>query len=166
MFEIDTGLIFWTILSFGVLVCLLYWLVFPPLNKVLEQRKRMIEGGLAQAKSAQAQAEGLLQKYQQQLGEAEKRTAVMFDDARQKSDALREETLKKAQKEAFQIIENTKKDIDVYKRRAMQGLKEDIAEIVVQVTKKMIGKSLNTAEHLKLIETSIEELEKDAKRKA
>ena len=160
MFEIETSLIFWTVISFGILVFLLYKVVFPPLNKVLEQRRSAIEGRIEQAKKAADAAENLLKKYQNQLNEAERKTAAMFEDAERKSAVLHEEAVKSAQKEARQIIENTKADLEVFQRRALVSLKEEIANIVVEVNRKLIGKELNREDHLKLVEASIEELKK------
>ena len=163
MFEVETSLIFWSALSFVILLFLLYKIVFPPLNRVLEQRRKEIKGGLEQAKKAQEQANQLLKKYQDQLLDAESRTNAMFEDAQRKSQALRDETLKAAQKEAVAIIENTKKDIEGLKRKALVSLKQDISSVVLDVTQRLIGKSLGVEDHLKLIESSIEELEKNAK---
>jgi len=165
MFEIETGLIFWTIVSFVVLLILLYKLVFPPLNKVLEQRRQTIEGGLAKAAKAQTEARDLLNQYQCKLTEAEEKTSAMFEDARRQTEAFREESLKSARKEAGEIIEKTKNDIEILRRKSMQRLKGDIAEIVVDVNKRLIQKELNDADQLKLVETSIEELEKNVTRK-
>ncbi len=165
MFQIETGLIFWTTLSFIILLALLYKFVFPPLNRVLDQRRRAIEGGLAQAKAAQTEAEGLLSKYRSQLAEAEKKTAEMFEDARRQTQAYRDDVLKNAQTEARGIIEKTADDIDKLKRKSLQGLKEDIADIVVNVNRRLIKKELTGKDHLKLVVSSIRELKENAKRK-
>ncbi|MDD5382665.1 MAG: F0F1 ATP synthase subunit B [Candidatus Margulisbacteria bacterium] len=162
MFEIDTGLIFWTALSFLILLALLYKLVFPPLQRILGERRQAIEGGLARAKKAQEEAEDLLKKYQTQLAEAERTTASILEDARRKSQNLRDETLKTAQKEAYEVLENTRKDIDLYKEKALTDLKADIARIIVEVTGRLVKKTLKPEDHAKLIESSIEELEKHA----
>jgi len=165
MFDIDTGLIFWTALSFGFLLFLLYKLVFPPIHKVLDQRRDAIEGKIEEAKQAQTEAENLLSKYKTQMIEAEKRTSEMFEDARHKSEAFREDTLLSAQKESRNIIENAKEDIDIFKRKALVGLKVDISKIVADVARKLIRKKLSAKDQLKLVESSIKELEKNAKDK-
>jgi len=164
MFEVETGLIFWTVISFLILLVLLYKVVFPPIAKVLDQRRQAIEGGLEKAKQAQAEGEGLLAKYHQQMLEAEKKTREILDDAQRKSQFLRDETLRSAQKEAIHILENTKKDIENYKRRSMESLKEEIVAMVVEVSSRLIQKELKAADHIKLIEASIKELDKSVKR--
>ncbi|OGC21522.1 ATP synthase F0 subunit B [candidate division WOR-1 bacterium RIFOXYB2_FULL_42_35] len=165
MFEINTGLIFWTVVSFILLLVLLYRLVFPPLNRILDQRKKAIEGRLEQAETAQKEAEGLLDKYHLQLAEAEKKTAAMFAEARRQTQTFREDSLENAQKEARGIIEKTKEDIEILRRKSMQNLKEDIANIVVDVNRRLIKSELSNKDHLVLVDSSIKELEKNVKRK-
>lgn len=164
MFELETGTIFWTITSFGVLIFILYKFVFPPLNRVLEQRRIEIDGKLKNAEKANLESENLLKKYQAQLKESEENTLIMFEEARRKSEALKEEALKNAQKEAGLIVESTRKDIDVLKRKALFDLKKDITQVVVEVSRRLIKKSLNPDDHAALVESSINELEKNAKK--
>jgi len=165
MFSIDTSLIFWSTISFLILLVLLYKFVFPPLNKMLEQRRQAIEGKIEEAQKAQTEAKELLKQYQLKLGEAEQKTMEMFDDAQRKAQAVRDETLKTAQKEARDVIEKSKKDIEVFKRKALVDMKEDIAKIVADVSRRLIRKRLSAQDNIKLVESSIRDLEKNAKRK-
>jgi F-type H+-transporting ATPase subunit b len=165
MFEVETGLIFWTALSFLIMVFLLYKYVFPPLNQVIKQRRAAIEERLEEAKRAQSEAQQLLRKYQDQLIDSEKKTLQMFEEARRQSETVKDEALKRAQKAAFQITEEAKSDIELYKKKAMVDLKKDIADVVVDVTQKLIKKKLTARDQVGLIGASIKELEKNAKRK-
>ncbi|PIS31074.1 ATP synthase F0 subunit B [Candidatus Saganbacteria bacterium CG08_land_8_20_14_0_20_45_16] len=163
MFEINTGMVFWTFVSFFILLFLLYKLVFPPLNKVLEARRQAIEGRLGQAKKAQVEAEGLLAKYRDQLREAEKKTSAIFDEAKQQAQVFREESLKSAQREAKAVIERTKEDIDRFKRQSLTTFKEEIVEVVIEVNRRLIQKELSRDDHKKLVAAAIAELEKNVK---
>ena len=165
MFNIDTGLIFWTILSFVILLIALYLVVFPPLHKVFEQRRKAIEGKIEMAKKMQLEAEELLKKYREDIALAESRTAVLFEEAERKSAALRDDTLGVARKEALQIIENTKKDIDLYQQKSLISYKANIAQIVVSVVKKLVNKGIDAKEQASLIDEAIGELGNNAVRK-
>lgn len=165
MFNIDTGLIFWTILSFVILLISLYLVVFPPLHKVFEQRRKAIEGKIEMAKKMQADAEELLKKYRDDIAAAESKTAALFEEAERKSSALRDDTMNAARKEAMRIIENTKKDIDLYQQKSLAGYKANIAQIVVSVVKKLVNKSIDAKEQAALIDEAIGELKNNAVRK-
>jgi len=99
------------------------------------------------------------------LAEAEKKTAAMFAEARRQTQTFREDSLENAQKEARGIIEKTKEDIEILRRKSMQNLKEDIANIVVDVNRRLIKSELSNKDHLVLVDSSIKELEKNVKRK-
>ena len=61
--------IVWSIIPFA-LVLLLFWrVVLPRLQKTLDERSEAIEGGIAQAENAQAEAKEALEKYNALLAE-------------------------------------------------------------------------------------------------
>ncbi|MFH1542788.1 MAG: F0F1 ATP synthase subunit B [bacterium] len=159
MFEPNTSLIFWTVVSFLILLALLYKLVFPPLHKVLDLRRQAIDGRITQAEKIQREAETLLQQYQRQLIEAEKKTTAMFEEARRQTAEFRDENLKRAQKEAQEVIGRTREDIDSLKRKALRNLKEEIVEVIVEVNRRLIDKELGSTDHRRLIEKAIKDLE-------
>src|SRR5690348_17759059 len=55
-FSINSGLIFWTILVFGVLLVVLWRLGWPALLKSVEERERRIQQQLDEAERARAEA--------------------------------------------------------------------------------------------------------------
>jgi F-type H+-transporting ATPase subunit b len=161
MFEIDTGLMFWTVLSFGIMVVLLYLLVFPAMQKMLNQRRDMIEGGIERAKKAQAEAQELLKKYERQLAEADKKVASLLDEAKRSAQVLREATVGAARKEAYAFVENTKKEIEGYKDKTLQEIKHNIASLMVNAAGQLIGKSLQPADQDKLVDEAMAEIGKN-----
>jgi F-type H+-transporting ATPase subunit b len=166
MFEIDTGLMFWTVLSFGLMVVLLYLFVFPAMQKMLNQRRDMIEGGIERAKKTQAQAQELLQQYKTQMTEAEKRAAALLEEAKRGAQALKEEALNASREEAFQFAENTKMEIESYKEKALREIKQDIASLMVGAAGRLIGKNLQAADQDKLVDEAMAEINKNGNPKA
>ena len=158
MFEIDTGLMFWTVLSFGIMVVLLYLLVFPAMQSMLSQRRDMIEGGIEKAKKAQAEAQALLQKYEAQMAEAQARAAALLDEAKKSAQGMREETVSAARKDAYELAENAKKEIEGYKDKTLHEIKHNIAALMVNAAGKLIGKSLQPADQDKLVDEAMAEI--------
>ena len=158
MFEIDTGLMFWTVLSFGIMVVLLYLLVFPALQQMLNQRRDMIEGGLARAKKAQAEAQELLQKYADQMAEASTQAAALLEEAKRSAQVMREETVSAARKDAYEFAENTKKEIEGYKDKTLQEIKHNIASLMVTAAGRLIGKNLQPTDQDKLVDEAMTEI--------
>src|SRR5438034_10017256 len=62
-FSINTGLIFWTLVVFGILLALLWKLGWPALLKAVEERERRIQQQLEEAERARAEAARLLEEH-------------------------------------------------------------------------------------------------------
>ena len=62
-FSINSGLIFWTILVFGLLLVVLWRLGWPALLKSVEDRERRIQQQLDEAERARAEAMRLLEEH-------------------------------------------------------------------------------------------------------
>src|SRR5690242_5820115 len=69
-FSINTGLIFWTIVVFGILLILLWKLGLPWLLKSVEERERRIQQQLEEAERARAEAARLLEEHKRTMAGA------------------------------------------------------------------------------------------------
>src|SRR5258706_12607751 len=69
-FSINTGLIFWTIVVFGILLVLLWKLGLPALLKSGEERERRIQQQLEEAERARAEAVRLLEGHKRTMAGA------------------------------------------------------------------------------------------------
>src|SRR6266480_4961365 len=69
-FSINTGLIFWTIIVFGILLALLWKLGWPALLKAVEERERRIQQQLEEAERARAEAARLLEEHKRLVAAA------------------------------------------------------------------------------------------------
>src|SRR5438046_2374467 len=69
-FSINTGLIFWTIVVFGILLALLWRFGWPAILKAVEERERRIQQQLEEAERARAEAARLLEEHKRTTAEA------------------------------------------------------------------------------------------------
>src|SRR5213076_2379161 len=69
-FSINTGLIFWTLVVFGILLALLWKLGWPALLKAVEERERRIQQQLEEAERARAEAARLLEEHKRLIAAA------------------------------------------------------------------------------------------------
>src|SRR5947208_2046884 len=69
-FSINTGLIFWTIVVFGVLLALLWRFGWPAILKTVEDRERRIQQQLEEAERARAEAARLLEEHKRTIASA------------------------------------------------------------------------------------------------
>ena len=76
-----SSLIFWEILSFGILFFLLYKYAFPSLLGMLEEREKKIKDSLDQAERHRSEAERRLKEYEAKLATAAKDAEALLAQA-------------------------------------------------------------------------------------
>src|SRR5207244_10794987 len=81
-FSINTGLIFWTIVVFGVLLALLWKFGWPAILKAVEERERRIQQQLEEAERARAEAARLLEEQRRTLAAAKAEAQEMIAKAK------------------------------------------------------------------------------------
>src|SRR5206468_838600 len=81
-FSINTGLIFWTIIVFGILLALLWKLGWPTLLKAVEERERRIQQQLEEAERARAEAARLLEEHKRLVAAARAEAQELIAQAR------------------------------------------------------------------------------------
>jgi F-type H+-transporting ATPase subunit b len=138
-----SSLIFWEILSFGILLWVLYKFALPPILETLENRERKIRESLDQAEQNRAAAEQKLKEYEAKLQVAAKEVETILSEAKHKAQRLLEENEQRLRAESQRIKEETAQDIDRERRKAIQEIKSQTADLVILVAEKVIGRSLS-----------------------
>src|SRR6266480_1023232 len=81
-FSINTGLIFWTIVVFAILLTLLWRFGWPALLKTVEERERRIQQQLEEAERAQTEAARLLEEHKRLIAAARAEAQELIAQAR------------------------------------------------------------------------------------
>src|SRR2546426_11678517 len=95
-FSINTGLIFWTIVVFGVLLALLWKFGWPAILKAVEERERRIQQQLEEAERGRAEAARLLEEQRRTLAAARAEVQEMIAKAKTVAEKERETLLAQA----------------------------------------------------------------------
>ena len=135
--EIIIGLI-----AFGIL----YWIfaskVVPRMEAMYEERAAAIEGGMAQAEEAQAEARAALEKYTAQLAEARGEANEIREAAREQGASIVAEMRTQAQSEAARITESAKRQVEAERQQAVVSLRQEVGTLSTSLASKIVGESL------------------------
>ena len=142
-----SSLIFWEILSFGILLWVLYKFALPPILETLETRERKIRDSLDQAEQNRAAAEQRLKEYEAKLQVAAKEVETILSEAKQKAQRLLDENEQRLRAESQRIKEEATQDIERERRKAIQDVKIQTAELAILVAEKVISRSLSDDDH-------------------
>ncbi len=155
-----SSLIFWEILSFGILFFLLYKYAFPSLLGMLEEREKKIKDSLDQAERHRSEAERKLKEYEAKLAAASKEAEGLLAQAKERAQRLMEENEQRMTTEAERIRGDATREIDQERRRAIQDIRSQTTDLALMVAEKVVGRALTEADHRRLADEALEALAK------
>lgn len=146
-------------ITFALLVWFTMKYVWPPLMAALEERKQKIAEGLAAAERgkhemelAEARAKSVIHQAKEQANEiinlAQKRANEIIDDAKEA-----------ARQEGERLIAAAKAEIDKEFQRAREGLREQVAQLVVMAAEQILRAEIDEAKHRKILDSLTRQLE-------
>jgi len=138
----DIGLIFWQLLSFGIVVFILGKFAWKPILQSLHDRESSIEDALQAAENAKAEMAKLQADNEKIVAEAQKQKDELLAEARQMKDQLIAEAKKQATEEADKLIASARIAIENEKATAVNEIKSKLAELSVSVAEKILSQEL------------------------
>lgn len=152
------GTIFWTTVTFLLLLFVLTKVGWKPVLSMLDEREKKIRESLELAEQAKAVSQQTLAEQTQLLEAARKEAQELLARNRKAAEATRDELVKKAQSEAEQLIAKARREIDLSRDKALEEIRDLAVELSMQATNKLIGKSLDARDHQALIDESLQKL--------
>ena len=153
-----SSLIFWEILSFGILLWVLYKFALPPILETLETRERKIRESIDQAEQNRASAEQKLKEYETKLQLAGKEAEAIMTEAKQKAQRLLDENQQRLRADSDRIKEEAAQDIERERRKAIEDIKSQTADLAILVAEKVIRRSLSDDDHRRFAQEALTEV--------
>lgn len=153
------GLMIWTLIVFGVTMVLLWRLAFPRITEALDRRQKDIEDSIDSAQRTREDAEKLLAEYRQRLADARSQSDEIVQRARQTAEVHERESKEHAREIASEASARAARDIEAATQRAMQELRQEVADLTVMATEKVTRKVLDDADQRRLVEEALSELD-------
>jgi F-type H+-transporting ATPase subunit b len=146
-------------ITFLVLVGLLYKFAFNPLMRMQKARQDQIHDSIHEAEKLRDEAQELLANYKQQLAEAREEAATIVDRARKAGESTKVEVLEEARVQAEATLAKARQQIERDTNQALQKIREEVADLTIAATEKVAGKSLTGGDQLRLIQEAINEID-------
>ncbi len=141
--------------NFLLLLFLLTRLLYRPLLKKMDERTQAIQKSLDEAQAARAQAqkerEEHVVKIQAAYAEAQQIRAEALKDAADEQRRL----VEAAKAEAARLVTSARQEMDQDVRRARQELRQEVADLAIAAAERLIKKSLNDADHRRIVDDAI-----------
>ena len=154
-------------LGFLILLYIVVKFIAPTFEKIYQDRKEAIEGGLAKAEKAQAEAAAAREEYNQQLESARLEAQKIREDARAEGEQIVAEHKERAATEAAGITENAQKTIQAERSAALVSLRTEVGTLATELASKIVGESLNDDERSnRVVDRFLADLESSQQRSA
>jgi len=150
-----SSLIFWSVVSFGILLVLLYKYAFPALMDILETREKRIRENIEQAERVRKDAEQLLAEYRFKLAAAQQEAHTLLEQARQRAQQLLEENEKRLDRETEKMLQEARREIDRERLNAVKELREHVVDLVLQVTEMILRRDITDQDHRRLVQEAL-----------
>ena len=136
------GLVFWTTVTFLLVVFLLIKFAWKPVLGMINERNKSIEDALQLAEKTKAEMKTLQADNERIVAEARKERDTLLKEAREMKEQMIAQAKVEASEEANKIMAAAKTSIESEKNQAMQELKNQVAALSFEIAEKVIGKEL------------------------
>jgi len=159
--DVNPGVIFWTVVTFVILLIVLKKVAWKPILAALDQREASIRESLEKAEKAKEESEKILQANQEKLAKADEEAKKLVNKSRQYAEGLKEQMLKDSKEQAQKIITDATLEIERQKETAFEELKSQVAEIAVKAAEKILKENLDNETQKKIADNYINEITKN-----
>ncbi|SFE96936.1 F0F1 ATP synthase subunit B [Thermoflexibacter ruber] len=137
------GLIFWTALTFVVVLVILRRFAWKPILGALDEREKTIADSLAAAEKAKEEMAALNAQNQKLLQEAIAEREKILREAKAVADRFVNEAKEKAIEESNRIIASAQEAIRNEKQAAMTEVRNQVANLSLTIAEKLLKNELS-----------------------
>lgn len=135
----------------GIVLMIVLYLVIkakvvPPFEKMYEERRAAIQGGMEKAEKAQLEAQAALERYEAQLAEARTEAAQIREDAKNQGAQVLAEMREQAQVESARIRAHAQTQLDAERTQLVEQLRSEIGGLATTLAGRIVGESLDEDE--------------------
>lgn len=146
------------VISFIIFTWLCMKYVWPPLVKLLDERRADIAKGLEHTDQAAKELALAKANGQEVISEAREKAQALMAQGKQRQDAMIEEAVELARKEKARIIEEGRAEVENERHRLRQELQAEMADLVIESASKLISRNLDSDANRNLVNRFIKEL--------
>lgn len=155
-----TSTIFWSIVVFVIVIIILWKFVLRPINNIIIKRQEEIREKIDDADRQSIESRKYLEEQKKNIDLSKIEAKKIIDESKDAAKKIKEEIEAKAGDKSRAMIEEALAEIRSEKDRSINEVKNEIVEIALAASRKIVSRSLSVEDHKKLIENSLKELKK------
>ena len=159
LIEVRLGLMVWTIACFAITFFVLRRYAFGFIQKAIDERRERIHRSIEEAEKARTEARRLLEEHRALIGQARGQAEQILAEARKVAESMARRVKEETEADRHRRLEETKRQIEAETQRALEQIRTEVAELTLVATTKVTGKVLEDADHKRLIDEAIRDLD-------
>jgi F-type H+-transporting ATPase subunit b len=163
LLALNTGLMFWTLVVFALLVFILSRFAFGPITAAVRAREAALEEAIAMAKKDRDDAATLLAEHRAQIEGARGEAQRFIAEGRAAAETMKAQMLDQTRVQQQELLERARRDIDSEKTKAIDELRREAIDLAIAGAGKVIERNLDDAGNRKLVESYLATLSGGAK---
>ena len=137
--------------NFIIVILLIKKLLFPGIQKYIEERNRKINEGLDNAKKMEEGLQKLDEEYKTKLSEARKEANEIIEKANVFAEEKKEQVIEKTKEEIKKLNDREKANIELQKNQTIKEVKKNISGLIIESLEKVLDKKMDKDELSKTI---------------
>lgn len=155
LLKVSPGLFLWTIITFAVLLLILWKAAWKPVVEALDARAEKVRSDIESADRSRLEAEKLLNQHKEMMAEAKNEAATIIANGKSAAENIRNEIIDKANADAKDLSERVKKEINLAKDKALSEIKAEVVILSTEIAAKIISKNLNPDDQKVLVQETL-----------
>jgi F-type H+-transporting ATPase subunit b len=154
----------WSAVVFAILLVFFWFKVLPNFKKNIDARTEAIEGRLALAEKAQAEAAAKTANIETEQAAARAEAAQIRESARAEGAAILAELKEQASLEAARMTETAKKQIEAERQAAIISLRAEVGTLAIDLASSVVQNNLKEDKSASaIVDGFLADLEKNSK---
>jgi F-type H+-transporting ATPase subunit b len=151
-------LVFWTAVTFFLLLFLLGRFAWRPLMDTVKGREERIASDIEKAEAARKNAEETQEMHRRELEQAAQQAKKLLDEARERAKGLEADLEAKAREEAGALVERARQSIEAEKQQALREIKDQVVDLSVAISARIAERPVDREDHLRTADALMAQL--------
>lgn len=145
------------LISFTILVIILYKFLYGPITRMLDQRAERIKNSLEAADRAREEAASSAEQVEQEMANARQEGQRLIAEAQEAARRAAEQIEERSRAQAEEMIKRAESEIAQQRDSAIEDLRREFAGLAVLAAERVVERELDAARHQELIDSVLEE---------
>jgi len=146
------------VVGFALLAFLLTKFLIRPINALLEERARTIKSNLDEAEKKRQEMVAMRDEYERRIADIESEARERIQEAVRQAHEARDKLLADVRAQAERLLERAREEIAREREKAIVSLRDQVADLAVDIAGRIIEKSLDESAHRALIDDILNEV--------